>query len=398
MNCLRCNKAIEGRKSDAKYCSESCRVQASKQRRNESLQLEDIPMNMALVTQPTTIMSGFNAPAIVEKFAGAVVNRAGAGFGDAIGKATITSSDSTQNLIHYAMTLTGGATGVVLLHRSSKKSGEKKELGSYVIAAGVGMAGGELAYRGFRLIGNFWNERKTKKIAEQQSNIALSDGQNSAKYYSGADLAFNLQPSWTYNGRYSTVIGNELSEHFQVLIYGAPGHGKSHVAAEIAADLSRYGKVLYALAEESVNSVVQKRLERYGIYGNKRIEIGEVSTVRHIVEMMTAHPDAKFFVLDSLSGLIPRPDEQVQFLKWLRRVPKIFGSVLVAQVNKDESMRGSGELSHVVDSVLRVQDYVVTPTMKNRFSGKGSVDVFPENRQVDSNIISQVIQNTERRL
>lgn len=396
MNCLLCHKPVEGRKTTAKYCSESCRVQASKQRRSNS-QLADIPLNMALVTQPTT-MSVFNTAGIVEKFAGSVVNRAGAGFGDAIGKATITSSDSTQNLIHYGATVTGGIAGIALVYRSSKKSGEKKELGAYLLGAGVGMAVGELGYRGVRLLGNYLDERKAKKIAEQQSNITLADNNSFPKYYSGVDLAFRRQPSWLYNGRYSTVIGTELSEHFQVLIYGAPGHGKSHVAAEIAADLSQYGKVLYILAEESVNSVVQKRLERYGIDQNRNIVIGELSTVKQVTEMMSANPDAKFFVLDSLSVLVSRSDEQVQFLKWLKQVPNIFGAVLIAQVNKDDSMRGSGELSHVVDTVIKVEDYVATPTMKNRFSGSGSVDVFPENRQAGSNILNQVIQNTERRL
>ena len=247
------------------------------------------------------------------------------------------------------------------------------KLSGAATAASVGIAIGEIAYRGWRLWVDFI--RAKKENIEQ-----LSDAIGTIKVMSAKEMIALQQPTFNLKGKFGDFLGERLNLGFSILIYGIPGSGKSHFATQFASLLAQSGAVLYVLSEEGSSQTVRERVERYGAVDD--LFTTESRDWQNIYQYVMAMTDIRFVVIDSLNGLTGNYDQQISIVKALRSVPHLYGSVVISQINKDQTAKAGTGLLHEVDTEIFVHDGIAE-TRKNRFApGGNTMSVFPEKQGV----------------
>jgi predicted ATP-dependent serine protease len=168
-----------------------------------------------------------------------------------------------------------------------------------------------------------------------------------------------LKPAW------ASLLG-QVSPNFTLLVHGPPGNGKSTFCYLFAGYLARHhGPVLYVAQEEKNGYTVKEKVVRLNLahqelsfadsFANAQREMGRFS----------------FVVIDSLQAAeLTLP--QVRAL--LARYPDK-GFVFVSQNTKAGQARGSLEIQHDVDIVLKAELGLIS-NLKNRFGGTGTLNVF----------------------
>jgi DNA repair protein RadA/Sms len=173
-----------------------------------------------------------------------------------------------------------------------------------------------------------------------------------------------------------------------VLIGGEPGVGKSTLLMHAAAQVARFGKVLYVSGEES-GQQVRMRAQRLGALEARILLLAEndldaiCDTIRAeapalaIVDSIQTVTDAGY---EGSAGSVTQVRESAARLMRLAKeigVP-IF---LVGHVTKDGSIAGPRVLEHIVDTVLylegdRRQELRLLRATKNRFGSSEEIGVF----------------------
>jgi DNA repair protein RadA/Sms len=184
------------------------------------------------------------------------------------------------------------------------------------------------------------------------------------------------------------VLGGGLVPGAVVLLAGEPGVGKSTLLLEVAAQVSRSGRVLYVTGEESAGQV-RLRAERTGavhdeLYLAAESDLGAI--VAHIDEL---RPD--LLIVDSVQTMSnPDADGAPGGVTQTRAVTvaltalakeRALPVLLVGHVTKDGGIAGPRVLEHVVDVVLAFEgDKHSTLRMvrgvKNRFGPADEVGCF----------------------
>ena len=175
-----------------------------------------------------------------------------------------------------------------------------------------------------------------------------------------------------FEGKWNMFFGNP-SINFYLVIYGMPGEGKSTFAIQLAKYLSiSFGNVLYISGEEGISKTFKDKMSL----------TNSVSPSLHIVELGSSNdiirvvkPDNyRFIFIDSLQHLNIDAAE----MKKLRAVFKNSAFIAISQATKAGEMRGSNEILHDTDTVVKVEDGLAITT-KNRFKPKGTTfDVFED--------------------
>jgi DNA repair protein RadA/Sms len=184
------------------------------------------------------------------------------------------------------------------------------------------------------------------------------------------------------------VLGGGLVPGAVVLLAGEPGVGKSTLLLEVAAQVSRRGRVLYVTGEESAGQV-RLRAERTGavhdeLYLAAESDLGAI--VAHIDEL---RPD--LLIVDSVQtmsnadadgapGGVTQTRAVTVALTALAK-ERALPVLLVGHVTKDGGIAGPRVLEHVVDVVLAFEgDKHSTLRMvrgvKNRFGPADEVGCF----------------------
>ncbi len=162
-----------------------------------------------------------------------------------------------------------------------------------------------------------------------------------------------------------------LCERHAVLLYGAPGSGKSTIATRMAVDAARRCDVIYIAAEEGHSVALRERLSRAGLddLSGRRVRVSDARDAYELADDLAASP-ASIVVLDSLTELAVSPSSLVEMLgdrSWIG----------VAHGNSRGGAYGGAEYAHAVDLVARVEDGVAVPT-KNRFGSHDPIHAWPK--------------------
>lgn len=169
--------------------------------------------------------------------------------------------------------------------------------------------------------------------------------------------------------KYKYLLGN-VPNNFRMLLWGAPGHGKSSLALTIGNDIARKCKVLFVSAEESVQSAtLQNRIKRFK--ANSRNLMFNDTTNPAIIESIIAKLNPKFIIIDSANVIQGKVEAIIELMA---KYPEI-GFIVIAQATKDHKRySGLGSLAHAVDIVVNVKSGIATAE-KNRYAPLGSMPV-----------------------
>jgi DNA replication protein DnaC len=193
-----------------------------------------------------------------------------------------------------------------------------------------------------------------------------------------AQMKFSLLD---FEGKWKDFFGQPQTNFFCV-IHGMSGEGKSHFAMQFAKYLAeRFGNVLYVSGEEGFAPTFQKKVQSLGA-NIKNLYAGDIRTGK---ELLTEAPHNKFhfIVIDSLNNMGIDPE----MMRNIRKKFKDSSIIAICQNTKDGKVRGSYEIMHDSDMIVKVSDGIAI-TIKNRFKEKNmQFDVFEVLRKKESKII-----------
>ncbi len=185
---------------------------------------------------------------------------------------------------------------------------------------------------------------------------------------------------------FDEVLGGGIVPASLVLIGGDPGIGKSTLMTQVACNLAKNYKVLYASAEESP-AQVKMRAKRLSLSGADMLLLGETE----LNAIIDAAADADFLIVDSIqatylsemnssAGSVGQVKECAARLMRFAKAEKktVF---IIGHVTKEGAIAGPKVLEHIMDAVLyfegQTQDNCkLLRAVKNRFGSAQEVGVF----------------------
>lgn len=367
MNCQICGKEIEGKRSDSRFCSDSCRQKNQRQKTMVTTQKFEYKPRQSYNVGSNAIntLTGFINPGF-QSGLGANVNK---------GLSGLTKPNNPWlQLITIGFGAVGAFVGYSLLPTKKTSS-----LTYILCGAGIGIVVGQIAQSLFL---NFTDYYEQKSIFELQQ-IEQIQGQQlqgiSSTLLSPADFIYHSQPTIRIDGAFADLLGENLNYHFKLMAYGKPGSGKSYFATMLASYLQKIGRVLFVLSEESASNTVSERIQKYNLGNNVQF-------------IITRNPDEiaqhaelgrfQFLIIDSLSALPLSYKEQVEFVQNFNRFPELLGSLINCQVTKEDDFAGANSLLHYVDTEVFVEDGIAI-TRKNRFNASGKrLNIFNDNQKI----------------
>jgi len=370
-NCKYCNNEIIGKRNDAIFCSNACKVAEHRTKQNLSVRT-------------------LNDGTIIHQYQNILPQISGMGLGDALRKVENVKQVKNESPLPYVGSMAGGAfIGLAALKLISKSSKSKATISEYFTAIGGGAVLGGLAY-------NIYKQWKVYKDTETQDKnyqgVALADSATNFGFnnntYNAQQLNYMHLPTIALTGRISEVIGKNVNANFQAVIYGEAGSGKSHLATIFTKDLGLIGRTLYVTAEEGLTNHVQERLKRYGVTEIPNVEFLPSNDIKRVIEILH-RGNYQFVVIDSIQALSPDWKEQLKFTKALRKL-NLLGAILLLQVNKGGDARGSTEILHDADVVIEVSNGIAKAT-KNRFGESLSHEIFNQVPK-QSNILPNILR------
>lgn len=185
------------------------------------------------------------------------------------------------------------------------------------------------------------------------------------------------------------VLGGGLVPGSFNVISADPGAGKSTLASQMLAKLSRAGRKVALVAAEESAGQVKLRFDRLGESG-AGVQITQETAIERVIEgVLSAGHD--LVVVDSIqtvysleSSGTPGSVTQVRECgQALMRLAKEHGVTvfMIAQVTKEGTLAGPRMLEHMVDVVLSLEgdrdgQFRVLRAVKNRFGSTDEIGVF----------------------
>jgi predicted ATP-dependent serine protease len=144
------------------------------------------------------------------------------------------------------------------------------------------------------------------------------------------------------------------------MVYGPPGSGKSHWLMLLAAELARFGVVLYVASESGQSNATIQMVQRLEVYSDKILVSSAISAAEIIADLSACN--ARFLILDSLTCV---SDLSLVALSELAEKERL-GVAFSLHVTKTGTFRGQSHWAHWTDIVARIEDHALT-LEKNRF-------------------------------
>lgn len=213
-------------------------------------------------------------------------------------------------------------------------------------------------------------EQNTPDIeTDSVPDIVVPTKTNSSEVATVSQMRYNKFPALKLPSKYKSLIG-KVPSNFRMLLWGAPGHGKSSLALMLANDIGRTIKVLFVSAEESLNSAtLTNRIKRFKTNSRNLIfnDSNNIETIERIIN--TYSP--KFVVIDSVNVIKGKVEAVLQLMQKYSDT----GFIIIAQATKDhKKYSGISALAHAVDIVVNVNGGQAE-AQKNRYSALGSMTV-----------------------
>jgi DNA repair protein RadA/Sms len=189
-------------------------------------------------------------------------------------------------------------------------------------------------------------------------------------------------------GEFDTVLGGGIVSGSAVLIAGEPGIGKSTILLQVAASVSKYGKVVYLTGEESLEQV-GLRAKRLGLESNNLFLVAEPNINRVLSSLESQ--DIVLLIADSVQTIYTdQLDSPPGSLVQVREVARLLVRyakeknvpvIMIGHITKEGAIAGPKLLEHVVDTVVyfegdRQNFFRVLRATKNRFGATDEVGVF----------------------
>jgi len=215
------------------------------------------------------------------------------------------------------------------------------------------------------------------EIDEKEDNLIRDRPKREAKFKSPnvkktQDVLNKIKnTALNFDGDWVRLLGKP-AYNFPCVIYGSPGSGKSHFALQFGKYLAeRFGIVVYVSAEEGFNLTFQEKL-RHTEAAVEDFYALDVKNLQGILDNL--EPDeANFIIIDSVNYM---DIDEVGLRQLKARYPHS-AIIAISQSTKGGDIRGSNEIPHEVDTVIRVVEGFAEAT-KGRYNGeKGFLfDVF----------------------
>lgn len=216
------------------------------------------------------------------------------------------------------------------------------------------------------------NPKKTPTPAKRR--LLSSDQMNSCDFMRERFTCIEL------TGKWRKLIGRPQDDA-KIMFYGKPGNGKSTLAIQFAAYVSRTlgYKTLYVTSEEAFSYTFQEKLQRLNAANPNLTITGEFPA--------DVSP-YKFIFIDSVNHSRMSPED-------VANLPQGKFYVYVFQTTKGGQFRGSQEYLHDVDAEIRVENGKAVAG-KNRFGGYEEIEVFPP--RTEKNIVKKIQSKMDKGL
>jgi predicted ATP-dependent serine protease len=205
------------------------------------------------------------------------------------------------------------------------------------------------------------NKLSETKVATQ--NIA-SKPNLSQKIISSRDLKSMNYNALSFQGKWFDFFGYP-SINFHCVIHGMSGEGKSTFAVQFANYLAEnFGTVLYISGEEGFSKTFKDKFINNNAFADG-LSVADLRNFDSIIKEVQINT-FNFIFIDSLDNM----KIDAHKMKELREHYKDSSIITISQSTKDGKMRGSYEIVHDSDIAVRVENGIATTT-KNRFKEKG---------------------------
>jgi len=234
---------------------------------------------------------------------------------------------------------------------------------------------------------NTFKEQLVQKEPARRSNAEPASSVKAVPFSRLEDESFER----FYSGikELDSVLGGGIVPASLVLLGGDPGIGKSTLLLQLAGNLSKHHRVVYASAEESAQQV-KLRAKRLGLADNDNLlmlaqtELGGIIAELEAVKPRLAIVDSIQTVYDqTASGAQGSVGQVRECTASLMRFAKSSGIsiILVGHVTKEGAIAGPKVLEHLVDTVLYFEGekngvFRILRAVKNRFGASNEIGIF----------------------
>ena len=205
-------------------------------------------------------------------------------------------------------------------------------------------------------------EQETKQIEETiklpKYGLPEIRANDAKETMSLSDLQERQFKTLSFTGEWGELVGKP-EQNFSMMIYGQPGHGKSHLAVRLSEYLANnFGTVLYNSSEEGAGISLQNKLKGLDSNNLRISSFKDFESIKKFLKNSTS----KFVILDSVNHMSLTP-EQVEDLK---RMDKTRGFITIHQVTKNGDFKGDNKFLHNCDVQIIVTNRVPL-VEKNRY-------------------------------
>lgn len=204
-----------------------------------------------------------------------------------------------------------------------------------------------------------------KKVKPDNSNDGPTSNNNvTAETVVSSEKLKDMQfETLKLDSPFNEVVG-EPSKNAKMMIYGAPGSGKSTFMIIFAKSLAQSGKrVLIVADEEGVSRTLQEKLTRLDAYHQNLFVTDQLPSDNKKYDVV-------FY--DSVQSLRITPEQLEEIAK-----DKSTMVGFVFQVTKEGKYKGEADFEHLVDVVVKADEGIITTVgCKNRFGGRGEMQVY----------------------
>ncbi|WP_146169843.1 hypothetical protein [Kordia periserrulae] len=142
-------------------------------------------------------------------------------------------------------------------------------------------------------------------------------------------------------------------------ISGKPKNGKTAGACQLAAYLTKFGKVLYNFADQGIIKNTQDLWALAGLDTNPNAEASDFNTLEDL-DAECASGEFQYIFIDLINSYIDRTKMKPHEFedRYIKKYPNI-SFILMFEVTKQGRFKGDQKWMHIVDQIVEVKDFLM---------------------------------------